>query len=237
MATHSPTKRTADVRFVLRVASGIAGAGPLLVGFFWLAGRPDWPAGWAFVALVTLGHGVSALCMWRKDPELLKRRARIDRGGKTWDKAWLTVFGVVYIAVLCVGALDGGRYHWSTMSPRLWPVGAAMYVLFLVVLTWAMLVNPHFEKVVRIQQELGHRVIDSGPYRIVRHPGYIGTIVGFILSTPFLLGSWWAFVPASAAAVWMVLRTALEDRMLRKELAGYADYTSRVRYRLVPGVW
>ena len=237
MATHSPTKRTADVRFVLRVASGIAGAGPLLVGFFWLAGRPDWPAGWAFVALVTLGHGVSALCVWRKDPELLKRRAGIDKGGKTWDKAWLTVFGVIYIAVLCVGALDGGRYHWSTMSPWLWPVGAAMYVLFLVVLTWAMLVNPHFEKVVRIQQELGHRVIDSGPYRIVRHPGYIGTIVGFILSTPFLLGSWWAFVPASAAAVWMVLRTALEDRMLRKELAGYADYTSRVRYRLVPGVW
>ena len=237
MATNSPTERTRSGRLALRIVAGAAGAVALVVGWFWLAGRPNWPAGWAYLGLVTLGHGVSALCVWRKDPELLRRRAGIEKGGKTWDKAWLSVFGVIYVAVLCVGALDGGRYHWSTMSAWLWPVGAAMYVLFLVVLTWAMLANPHFEKVVRIQNELDHRVIDTGPYRFVRHPGYIGTIVGFILSTPFLFGSWWTFVPASAAAAWMVLRTVLEDRTLRRELPGYEDYAKRVRRRLVPGVW
>ena len=112
-----------------------------------------------------------------------------------------------------------------------------MYATFLLILTWAMLVNPHFEKVVRIQHELGHRVIDTGPYRFVRHPGYVGTIIGFILSMPFLLNSWWAFVPAALATVWMIVRTVMEDRVLRRELEGYEDYAKRVRYRLLPGVW
>ena len=100
-----------------------------------------------------------------------------------------------------------------------------------------MTANPHFEKTVRIQTDRDHRVIDSGPYRIVRHPGYAATAVGLLLATPLLLRSWWAFVPAVAGVAWLVLRTALEDRTLRRELAGYESYAARVRWRLVPGVW
>ena len=100
-----------------------------------------------------------------------------------------------------------------------------------------MSVNTHFEKTVRIQHDRGHRVVDSGPYRIVRHPGYLGTIIGFVLATPLLLGSWWAFAPAVVAAAFLVVRTALEDRTLNKELDGYQTYTQNVRYHLLPGAW
>ena len=100
-----------------------------------------------------------------------------------------------------------------------------------------MVVNPHFEKTVRIQIDRDHRVIDSGPYAIVRHPGYAAMIPGYLLPAPLLLGSWWAFLPAVSCSLWLVLRTVLEDRTLLRELSGYEDYAGRVRYRLWPGLW
>ena len=116
-------------------------------------------------------------------------------------------------------------------------VGLTLFCAYVAILTWSMLVNTHFEKTVRIQTDRNHKVIDTGPYRVVRHPGYLGLIAGFILSAPLLLGSWWAFVPAVASTATLIVRTALEDRTLREELDGYEDYARRVRYRLVPGVW
>jgi len=101
---------------------------------------------------------------------------------------------------------------------------------------WSMIVNPFFEKTVRIQSEHDHQVIDCGPYAFVRHPGYVG-FLGWILTTPVLLGSSWAWPPAILAAGALVVRTWLEDRTLRDELAGYADYAERVPNRLIPGVW
>jgi protein-S-isoprenylcysteine O-methyltransferase Ste14 len=99
-----------------------------------------------------------------------------------------------------------------------------------------MVVNPFFEKTVRIQTDNGHRVIDKGPYAYVRHPGYVG-FVGWIFSTPLLLASAWAFAPALLAAVGIVIRAALEDRTLHAELPGYPEYAARVRFRLIPEVW
>ena len=100
-----------------------------------------------------------------------------------------------------------------------------------------MLANPFFEKTARIQNDRNHQVIDSGPYRYVRHPGYVGVIAGLILATPFMLGSWWALVPAILSVFSIVVRTALEDHMLLNELEGYKAYAWRVRYRLVPYLW
>lgn len=237
MTTETASWARSLIRRGLKVFASTVTVVVFLGTFFWLAGRTDWPAGWAYVGLLAAGHTASALIVWRKNPEVLRRRARIGRGTKTWDKVWLAVFGLFYSAELVITALDAGRFGWSSMSGWLWPLGASLYGFFLVVITWAMIVNPHFEKTVRIQHDRGHRVIDTGPYRIVRHPGYLGTIVGFILSPPLLLGSWWAFVPATLTAVWMVVRTVFEDRTLRKELAGYEPYARRVRYRLMPGVW
>jgi protein-S-isoprenylcysteine O-methyltransferase Ste14 len=104
------------------------------------------------------------------------------------------------------------------------------------VFVWAMAVNRFFEGFVRIQKERGHRVVAAGPYRFVRHPGYVGSTVmwgGLFLA----LGSPLALASAASIVAILVLRTALEDRMLQRDLEGYRDYAARVRYRLVPGLW
>jgi protein-S-isoprenylcysteine O-methyltransferase Ste14 len=115
-----------------------------------------------------------------------------------------------------------------------WPVGVALFATGLGVSAWAMAANPFFEGTVRLQP--GQKVVDSGPYRFVRHPGYVGLIL-LSLAMPLLLLSVWAFVPAVIAGAWVVVRTALEDAMLRRELPGYAQYATRVGHRLVPGLW
>ncbi len=204
--------------------------------WFWLAGGLNWFRGWAFIGLLIVGQTLSTVYIGRKDPELLRRRAQIGQGTKTWDLVLLTIFGLTYLAILIVAALDA-QHNWSKMTLWLWLIGAGLHVFFVVVITWAMAVNTHFEKTVRIQSDRHHRVIESGPYRIVRHPGYIAIILGLILATPLLLGSWWAFIPAILAMVCLIIRTILEDRTLRQELSGYEAYTKKVPYRLLPGFW
>ena len=103
-------------------------------------------------------------------------------------------------------------------------------------LTWAEAVNKFFEPTVRIQTDRGHRVIDTGPYAIVRHPGYVSGFLVFI-GMPLCLGSLWALIPAVLVCLLLVVRTIWEDQTLREELAGYEEYAQRVRYRLIPGVW
>ncbi|MBE9067396.1 isoprenylcysteine carboxylmethyltransferase family protein [Leptolyngbya cf. ectocarpi LEGE 11479] len=169
-------------------------------------------------------------------PELMKQRGQFGEGTKTWDMVLLTVFGLTFLAIPIVAALDI-RHQWSEMPLWLWPLGAVLYAGFVAVIMWSMAVNPHFEKTVRIQRDRNHHVIDTGPYGIVRHPGYAAIIFGLVLVMPLLLGSWWAFIPAILTTLCLVLRTALEDRTLYQELSGYKDYTRKVRYRLLPGLW
>ncbi|MGI9434678.1 MAG: methyltransferase family protein [Geminicoccaceae bacterium] len=221
----------------IRILLAVVVIALLVWGLFTTAGRWDWMQGWVYLAVIIGGGTVSDVILWWKNPELLRRRSRFGKGTKTWDKIILTVFGVTSVLMMFIGALDSGRYQWSVMSPWLWPVGAAFYIIGQFVLTWSMLANPFFEKTARIQTDRGHRVIDGGPYRYVRHPGYMGTILGLVLGSPLMLGSWWAFVPAIATVLGLIIRTVLEDRMLMQELAGYEAYAKRVRYRLVPYLW
>ena len=128
------------------------------------------------------------------------------------------------------------RFRGSALPGFWFPVGCAALVPAALFADWAMLENEHFEQFVRIQTDRGHRVVTTGPYRFVRHPGYLGAIIGALV-TPLLLGSAWTFVPAGLVALLFVIRTQLEDRTLRRELRGYAEYAARTRFRLVPGVW
>jgi protein-S-isoprenylcysteine O-methyltransferase Ste14 len=221
----------------MRIAGILVVSALFVLCLFSLAGRWDWMGGWAYLGMLIAGSALNDVCLWVKNPDLLKRRGRIGEGTKTWDKICLALFGLTYLLILVVGALDAGRYRWSAMPFLLWPVGATLFVAGQTLVTWSMLVNPFFEKTARIQTDRGHKVIDSGPYRYVRHPGYLGTIIGFILATPLMLGSWWSVVPAVLATLNLVVRTALEDRMLLQELEGYKAYAKRVRYRLIPLFW
>ena len=222
-----------SLRIALAFAGFFGGFGALL---FLSAGRLDWVAGWLYLGIMTIFTAINYAYLRRKNPELIAHRMRLGKGTKTWDKIWMGVFTPVFLAVYVVAALDAGRFGWSEMPLLLWPVGLALFLPGTILLTWSMGVNPFFEKTVRIQTERGHRVIDTGPYGFVRHPGYVG-FLGWILSAPLLLGSWWAFLPAILSVVVLVVRTALEDRTLREELPGYLEYAGRIRFRLIPKVW
>ncbi|NQV21978.1 MAG: isoprenylcysteine carboxylmethyltransferase family protein [Rhodospirillales bacterium] len=205
--------------------------------FFSLAGRWDWMRGWTYIGILIAGNAINELVLWFRNPELFRLRGRTGEGTKTWDKVCLALFGLTVMLILIVGALDAGRYQWSVMPFWLWPFGVALYAGGQALLIWSMVVNPFFEKTARIQKDRDHRVVDGGPYALVRHPGYVGIILGFVLGSPLMLGSWWAFVPAAISALSLVVRTALEDRMLRAGLEGYKAYATRVRYRLIPYFW
>jgi protein-S-isoprenylcysteine O-methyltransferase Ste14 len=220
-------------RFILLTFVGF-----LLVGaiIFLPAGRFDWTPGWTYLALTTLGWVAMMVLMVRRNPDLLRRRMYAGEGTKRWDRVILGLFRIFSLAIFVVAGLDAVRFGWSSMSRGFWFIGFLFHCLGYAVATWSMLENPHFEGTVRIQHDRAHRVIDSGPYSIVRHPGYVGFFLIFA-AIPFLLGSWWAFVPAGLIIVTMLFRTWLEDRALVKELGGYEEYAVRVRYRLVPGIW
>jgi protein-S-isoprenylcysteine O-methyltransferase Ste14 len=108
---------------------------------------------------------------------------------------------------------------------------------FAMIIGWrVMSVNTYLSRSVRIQEERGHQVITSGPYRFVRHPMYVGALL-FVLCIPMVLDSIWAFIPSAVIVILFIIRTALEDRTLIEKLPGYAEYTKRVKYRLIPFVW
>ena len=199
------------------------------------AGRMDWGRGWAYVGIIVAGFLFNWWCLTRWNPELIERRMRLGKGTKTWDLVWGALFAPVMIAIYVVAGLEAQDGVLS-LTRVAWPVGLALFLAGWALLTWSMVVNPFFEKTVRIQTDRGHRVIDTGPYAYVRHPGYVG-FAAFMLGTPLLLGSAWALVPALLSVIGIVIRTALEDRTLNAELAGYSDYASRVRFRLIPGLW
>jgi len=220
-----------------RIFLGWIFLGVFVASIFLCAGRWDWIAGWNFIGVVTCGQVLNVLYLRKKNPEVLRGRSRIGKGTKPWDKVWLFLFMVFYMAIIYVAAFDFGRSGIFGMPLGCFWAGMGFYVVFLVLMTWAMAENPHFEKTVRIQHDRNHRVIDTGPYRFVRHPGYVCVILGYFFSAPLMLGSWRAFVPAGLSALWMVVRTALEDQTLRRELDGYEEYAQRVKYRLLPCIW
>jgi protein-S-isoprenylcysteine O-methyltransferase Ste14 len=217
---------------------GVVSSGLLVWAMFALAGGFDWWEGWLYVGTAVVTHTLSALFIWRRDPELLRRRgAGPGEGTKTWDRIWLAVFGIQVIGVLVVAALDARRPYPPDIPVWLVGVGVSLYVACVVLVTAAMAANTFFEKTVRIQHDRGHRVVSGGPYAVVRHPGYVGVILGFGLGAPLILRSLHALALGGALIAWLVVRTALEDGLLRRELEGYAEYAKRVRYRLFPGIW
>ncbi len=198
------------------------------------SGRPGWTAAWVY--LVSYVGLIALTRLVVHDPELFAERARMPKDAKTWDKWLSAVFSVLGLGTLVVAALDA-RFAWSRPVPiALAAAGLVLFFLGFGASVWAMGANRFFSTVVRIQADRGHAVATGGPYRFVRHPGYVGFLAGG-LGIPLLLGTWWALVPAALSCAVVLVRTALEDRTLLRELPGYADYAARVRYRLLPGVW
>jgi protein-S-isoprenylcysteine O-methyltransferase Ste14 len=208
----------------------------LAVLLFAPAGSITWTRGWRFLLIFTVLMILAVLYFWRVNPEMFAVRSRVHPGTKGWDRILIGLLFLTMLAIAPIASLDDGRFQWSHMSWRGVALGYALFVAGVLLIAWAETVNPFFEPGVRIQTERGHRVIDTGPYAIVRHPGYVAAsfmFVGFALS----LGSWWALIPAGFGSLVLVIRIIWEDRTLHAELPGYAAYATRVRFRLIPGVW
>jgi len=191
-----------------------------------------WGQFWGLMAVFALAQ---VIYVGRVNPGLLGRRAGLRKGTEKWDWVWFSVFIPVFVSILVVAGSDL-RSSGDPLPQWVRAIGLTLFILGGGIFIRAMGENPFFEKTVRIQRELDHYVVDTGPYRIVRHPGYVG-LIGWILSVPLLLMSTWAMFPAGLAVFWVLVRTALEDHTLQKKLPGYSDYATTVRSRLVPGVW
>ncbi len=204
---------------------------------FTLAGRWDWWPGWAFFITVIAAMVVEGVILYRHDPELFKARSRFGEGTQWTDYLFLAVFSLAFLGVLIVGPLDAGRFGWAPLPAWSFAFGAALYLAGETLVGWSMYENTFFEKTVRLQSDRGHHIITTGPYAVVRHPGYIGFCIGYGLGFPLMLGSAWALVPSAVAIISVIIRTTYEDRFLADKLAGYDAYRHKVRHRLIPGVW
>ena len=203
---------------------------------FICAGRVDYWQGWAYVAIglvmITLNY-----TFLRIDPGLLEERAGPHEGTKVWDKRILGISFLVTLSMYVTAGLDSGRFHWSPefhwglfLSGAILVAGGQL--LYLV----AQHQNKFFSSTVRIQADRGHTVCETGAYRVVRHPAYLGSVIQSV-GFPLLFCSLWSILPAGILVVLFVIRTSLEDRVLMSELNGYKEYALKTRYRMIPGIW
>jgi len=222
------------IRYATREILGVVGMG---VALFWSAGRLDWWQAWAALAVMAVWTGATAIIVLYYRPELLAERLARRKGDRSWDAVIVALLGLVTLVRYILAGLDQ-RYGWTGGLPVAAQVGAlALCVVGNdVVFVWAAASNAYFSRISRIQSERGHEVITRGPYRLARHPAYAGTIL-YELAVPVLLASWPALLASILSTALLILRTALEDRMLHAELPGYREYARHVRYRLFPGLW
>ena len=202
-------------------------------------GDIGWWQAWIFSVLLFLAGIGGRLLAEKKHPGILAERSDMQKAqdAKPWDKVLAPLMAISFSFPLVIVAGLDHRYEWTPMfSAWLNILGLIFITLGYAFAAWALIENRFFSSTVRIQTDRGHTVCDSGPYRVVRHPGYAGNLLA-ILGVIMALNSLWVLIPAIAALVITVIRTALEDKTLHEELTGYTDYEMRVHYRLIPGIY
>ena len=195
-----------------------------------LAGRYTDPWLWMYIGTVALVGLYPTVAL---SDDLARERFSPPEPGA--DKAPLAVIRLLALSHFIVSGLDL-RWGISHVPDVVRIVGLAGMALSVTLVFRAMMTNQYFSAVIRIQSDRGHRVIDRGVYGVVRHPGYAGMIPSMALSG-LALGSWWGFAIGIGYSLLMLRRVLFEDAFLRSQLTGYQEYTTRVRYRLIPGVW
>ncbi|MCA6124107.1 isoprenylcysteine carboxylmethyltransferase family protein [Bradyrhizobium sp. WSM 1704] len=221
-------------KLLLQNTCFVIGMGALL---FAAAGTLDWLGAWIYLIASAVIGPACGLWLARTDPALLAERMRFTarEGQPTADKYFVAAIMVAIVLWLIVMGLDR-RFEGGNAGAPVMLLGLALYALSTVLILWVFHTNSFAAPVVKVQTERDHQVISSGPYALVRHPMYTSVML-FFIGVPLMLGSWWglAFVPLFFAM--FAVRTRIEERALVAGLNGYADYTARVRYRLVPGLW
>ena len=215
---------------------GILAISVLVLVLLILAGRFDYWQAWLFGS-INIILVIFLFAFFTDKIGIIRERMHPGSGTKWWDKLFWALYGPMNLAIIIVAALDAGRFRWSPeFSYVVYILGYVLYLIANSLHLWAILANEFYTSTVRLQDERGQFVIESGPYRLVRHPGYLGIIL-MLLCIALLLGSLWALIPFAIVLILLILRTALEDKTLYNELDGYRHYMQKTRYRLFPGIW
>ena len=200
------------------------------------AGRIDYWQGWIYTGIGLLMF-VLNYTAFKIDPELSRERSKPGEDTLKWDKTILGLSFLVTLSMYVIAGLDSGRYHWSPEFHRsIYLLGIILTMAGQLLFLIAQKQNKFFSSTVRIQTNREHKVCDTGLYKIVRHPAYLGSIIQ-ALGFPLLFGSLWSIIPVSALILLLILRTNLEDKTLRDHLPGYLQYVQKARYKIIPHIW
>ena len=223
-----------DARVIIRLILGYV----LMAAFLFIpAGSIYWIEAWIYIILQFSFSIATFLWLRKNNPELLRERmGLVKREVKSWDKVLMISTTPFFFALIVIPGLDAVRFHWSFISGEVKMLGTIGIFFSLTLFFVVIRENTFLSNVVRIQEERGHCVITTGPYRFVRHPMYVAVITLFF-AIPVALGSLYGIIPAGFLAVGIIIRTSLEDKILQRELSGYKEYTQETKYRLLPGVW
>jgi protein-S-isoprenylcysteine O-methyltransferase Ste14 len=203
---------------------------------FICAGRIHYTQGWIFLSVNILSTLMNYFTI-HKNSELINERSKPGEGIKTWDKLLLGLSALIYLIIIVLAGLDSGRFHWTPDFNWVISIsGVILIVIGQILFLIARSQNSFFSSVVRIQKDRGHVVCNTGLYKVVRHPGYLGMIIS-LLSLPLITTSVWSIIPTLIAIILLVIRTSLEDKTLINELDGYAEYTRKTRNKLIPFIW
>ena len=205
--------------------------------YFLTAGEINIFRAWIYIGIYAIGGLIIGLILLKKTSKLLNERGKMQEGTKQFDKyIILTYFLFAIVITPFVAGIDIRLNIIQSLPTFYLYIGIVLYFFSAIFSTWPMLHNPFFEGTVRIQKEKNHKVMNTGPYKIMRHPGYFGMLLGSI-AIPFALGSVLAFLPLLVMIILIFIRTYYEDQTLQKELTGYAEYCKEVKYRLIPFMW
>ncbi len=203
---------------------------------FLVAGDWGWFGGWWYVGLQITNTIFSGVLLFADHPELLERRKQMGEGTPKWDKVLAPLMATSTLLISIIAAL-GHRFGQPWERP-IWLLVLALLCATVghIITIRSMRKNAFFEGTVRLQDDQGHQVVTDGPYRWVRHPGYVGLTL-YNIAVPVVMASLWGFLGVGLFLIVLVWRTAKEDRFLRESLPGYADYAKQTRWRLMPGIW
>ena len=206
-----------------------------LMILFVAAGTFNWWNGRLYLLIIMLHHVAKILLLYLFNPTILNARARIfTENTKKYDRIFVYCFVVFSLLLYIIAGFDAVRYQWSSFNNSLIFIGIPIFLIGWIIGIWAMIVNKNFTMTISVDKN--EYLCSTGPYKIIRHPGYAGEII-MILSFPLILGSLWSFIPAVILILIFIIRTHLEDQVLQLELNGYNEYSKKTKFRLFPFIW
>lgn len=202
------------------------------------AGTLDWPEAWIFLGEFIVGGFAITLWLARHGPGLLRERMRapIQKEQTSSDRLFMGFIILAWYGWLALMALDARRWKLSHLPLALAVSGAILIAVGFMIVWLTFRANSFAAPVIKIQEQRGQHVVDTGPYGVVRHPMYAGGAV-YMLGMPLLLGSWLGLIVLPLMLAALAVRIFIEEDALRIGLHGYDEYTGRVRYRVIPGIW